>query len=226
MDQLSSLAPSQAPKVLVTGPTSALQDRPGEPVIEETGLVCENLHSVRFGIRDELDIEFMRVFRKFALGMGRRGFSLRLRPHPAGQYSARSNALLPRNVELENAPLYRVDLRKFAYGVSPPSSVLIDLLLADVPTAVWRDERKSIDVTNYAGLPMVSSAVQMMQFARHAQRHRNRLLDEQRKWLGQQGMPLDPKDVYRRYAAIFDAAERMVAQTAGVGSRQSIAAPG
>lgn len=226
LDQLVSLAPSQAPKVLVTGPTSVLQVRREPAEAEEAGLVCENLHSVRFGIRDELDIEFMRTFRKFALALGRRGSSLRLRPHPAGQYSARSKTLLPRNVKLENPPLYRVDLRKFAYGISPPSSVLIDLLLADVPTAVWQDERGLIDVGNYAGLPTVSSASEMMQFARQAQRHPNRLLAEQRAWLGRQGMPLDPQDVYRRYSALFEAADRMHAQVADAGPQGRAAAAG
>lgn len=217
MDRLTSLASSQAPKVVVTGPTSVLQVRPGEiPAVEAPGLVCENLHSVRFGAGNALDLEFLRTFRKFATGMARRRATVRLRPHPAGQYSRRSNVLMPRNVTFENAPLYRVDLRKFSFGISPPSSVIIDLLLANVPTAVWVDEKRSIDASNYEGLPTVSSANEMIEFALDAQRHRAAFVDEQRNWLERQGMPLDPSDVYGRFAAFFESAERMPAQKAGL----------
>ena len=213
LPQLSALARSQAPKVVVTGPPSVLQAHaPADETAGNEGLVCENLHSVRFGMHDRLEGEFLSTFRKFAWSMGGRRGSLRLRPHPAGQYSARLRKPFPRNVALENAPIYRIDLSRFAYGISPPSSVLIDLLLADVPTAVWQDSAQSIDISNFAGLPIVSSAEQMARFAKNVRRRRDQAVSEQRKWLEAQGMPLDPVDVYRRFARLFEAAERMAVQ--------------
>lgn len=215
-DRLTALAPSQASKVIVTGPTSILQMATGAvPAGPRPGLVCENLHSIRFGSEGKLEQEFLGTFRKFALAMYRQGQSVRLRPHPGGQYSAKSGAVLPINVQLENAPLYRLDLRQFAYGISPPSSVLIDMLLADIPTAVWRDKRGHIDVANYEGLMTVTSADELVGFAQDAQRHRERLLKRQRAWLESQGMPTVPADVYDRYAQLFESAERMTVRPPG-----------
>lgn len=214
--QLTSLATSQAPKVVVTGPTSVLQMATGQVGQGSgAGLVCENLHSVRFGTDDKLESEFLRTFRKFAGAMNRQGRRVRLRPHPGGQHSARANAVLPRNVQLENAPLYRLDLREFSYGISPPSSVLIDMLLADIPTAVWRDRRGFIDVSNYDGLISVSSADELVSFAQEAERNRDQLVMRQRRWLERQGMPLEPADVYARFAKLFEAAERMEVRPPG-----------
>lgn len=216
IDQLTSLAPSQAPKVFVTGPTSVLQMAAGETGPGNgAGVVCENLHSVRFETADKLESEFLRTFRKFAGAMNRQGRRVRLRPHPGGQYSAKADAVLPRNVQLENAPLYRLDLRQFSYGISPPSSVLIDMLLAEIPTAVWRDRRGFIDVRNYDGLTTVSSADELVRFAQEAEQGRDRLLTRQRRWLERQGMPLEPADVYARFAKLFEAAERMAVQRPG-----------
>jgi hypothetical protein len=207
LPKLTAMAASQAPKVLVTGPTAALQAYPGEfPKAGPLGLVCENLHSVRFGMQDKLEGEFLKSFRRFALDMGGRGAAVRLRPHPAGQYSAKAKALLPRNIHLENAPMYRIDLRRFAYGISPPSSVVIDLLLARTPVAIWQDKGRLIDSSNFDGLPKVSTAEEMIAFATAAVRNRARLAADQRKWLESQGMPLDPLDVYDRYAKLFEAA--------------------
>jgi len=209
-DQLTALAPSQLPKVVVTGPTSVLQMANGErPSAGGPGLVCENLHSVRFEAADKLEQEFLLAFRYFAAAMHRQGQDVLLRPHPGGQYSAKANAVLSPNVELENAPLYRLDLRQFSYGISPPSSVLIDMLMADIPTAVWRDRRGRIDLRNYEGLVTVSTADELISFAQDAQRHRERLVKDQRRWLERQGMPLEPADVYGRFAKLFESAERM-----------------
>jgi hypothetical protein len=84
--QLTSLAPSQAPKVLVTGPTAALQVLPPpRPWPHLQGLVCENLHSVRFRSHDKLEDEFLKTFRQFASALPRKSGAIRLRPHPAGQ---------------------------------------------------------------------------------------------------------------------------------------------
>jgi hypothetical protein len=216
LDHMTAMAPSQAPKVIVTGPTSVLQMATGEFVRgSRLGLVCENLHSVRFQKADKLQSEFLRTFSKFAGALHRQGGRIRLRPHPGGQFSTNSGAVLPRNVELENAPLYRLDLRQFCYGISPPSSVLIDMLLADIPTAVWQDWRGLIDTKNYDGLITVSSADQLLSFAEEAERNPAQMVMRQREWLERQGMPLEPDDVYARFAQLFEAAERMEVRLPG-----------
>jgi hypothetical protein len=221
-DRLTALAPSQAPKVVVTGPTSVLQMATGAASSGScTGLVCENLHSVRFEAADKLEKEFLQTFRKFAVAMYRQRRNVRLRPHPGGQYSAKLNYVLPYDVQLENAPLYRVDLRQFTYGISPPSSVLIDMLLADIPTAVWRDSGGRIGAGNYEGLTTVSSAGEMIKFALDAERNRDRHVMRQKRWLEQQGMPLEPADVYSRFAQLFEAAERAEVRLPGSRAERS-----
>jgi hypothetical protein len=210
IDHLASLSSSQAPKVLVCGPTSLLQSPVGDPPAgERSGLVCENLHSVRFESTDKLEAEFLKTFRKFAGAMNRQGRKVRLRPHPGGRHSAKSQGLLPKNVEIEDSPMYRLDLRQFAYGVSPPSSVLIDMLLANIPTAVWRDWRGRIDLTNYEGLTVVSSSDELIRFVQAAEQSRDRIVLDQRRWLDRQGIPLEPTNVHERYSELFEAALRM-----------------
>ncbi|QIK78087.1 hypothetical protein G7077_03325 [Sphingomonas piscis] len=208
LEQLTSLAPSQAPKVVVTGPTSVLQV--GKRLAIESnkaGMVFENLHSVRFDGSSKLRQEFLTAFRKAAGGLHKKGIATRLRPHPGGRFSTRGDHGVPPFVELEEAPLYRLGLGDFAFGISPPSSVIIDMLLADLPTAVWQDPDGQVDLGHYAGLAKVSSAEDMIGFAEAALLNREAILAAQRIWIEQQGMPLEPLDVYRRFAALFDAFE-------------------
>lgn len=209
LPQLTSLAPSQAPKVIVTGPTAALQVLPPErPWPDLQGLVCENLHSIRFHAHEKLEEEFLKTFRTFASALPRKRGAIRLRPHPAGQYSLKAGKPLPRNVAVVNAPLYRMDLRQFSYGISPPSSVVIDMLLAGIPTAVWQDAGRRIDVSNFEGLPILASSAEMVDFVKTAQDSRSELLSRQTAWLARQGMPIEGPVVYRQFARLFESVQR------------------
>lgn len=210
-DKLTSMLPSQLPKVHVTGPTSILQSPSGgvEQSANREGLVCENLHSVRFKASSDSKKEFLRTFTEFAAVLARSDRQVVLRAHPGGQYALRNRLALPPNVRVENAPLYRVDLRQFAYGISAPSSVLIDMLLAGIPTAVWRDRRGLMDADNYSGLLQVSTAREWTDFALTAMQERETILERQREFLERTGMPLEPRDVFYRYAELFAAARRM-----------------
>ena len=110
--------------------------------------------------------EFVRVFSEFcALAAPE---TVVLRPHPGGQYVLKHEVAVPANVRINNAPMYRVDLRRLAYGISAPSSVLVDMMLADIPTAVWRDRAGEVDADNYAGLASVSTPREWLEFAREA----------------------------------------------------------
>lgn len=224
-DQLPSLAPSQRPKVLVTGPTSVLQMPAGsvQRGAGAPGIVCENLHSVRFNNAAKIKTEFVETFAAFARTMAKQKRRVALRPHVGGQYFLKTQVPLPPNVEIENAPLYRLDLRQFSYGISAPSSVLIDMLLAQIPTAVWRDRAGDIDAGSYEGLASVSSAREWAQFARAAEDDRDSIVAAQRRFLERQEMPLDPRDVFSRFAQLFEAAERIEVRPAGsVAERERI----
>ena len=213
IEQLTSLAPSQRAKVVVTGPTSVLQ-LPSEPFERETGapgLVCENLHSVRLSGADHVKGEFVAAFDAFAELMANRGRDIALRPHPGGQYALKHGLSLPKNVKARNDPGYRLDLRQFAYGISPPSSVLFDMLLAQIPTAVWCDSHRSIDASAYDGLPKISGADEWLDFATAAERDPQPFLLDQKLFLQRQHMPLEPQDVFGRFAELFHSAKRRTA---------------
>lgn len=214
-----SLAPSQQPKVEVTGPTAVLQrfDGPREQDLLGPGLVCENLHSVRLKSTPGMTDTFLDNFEEFCRLMDDDGERVVLRPHPGGQYVLKHKVELPANVEVNNAPMYRLDLRRFTYGISAPSSVLIDLLLADVPTAIWRDREGIIDTSNYEGLPTVSSPQEWRDFVRAARANPGASVRRQRHFLAEQQIPLQPADVYARYAKIFQAAERLEVRGGTVG---------
>lgn len=206
-----SLAWSQYPKIAVTGSTALLQrfDTPIERDPSWPGIVCENLHSVRLKSAAGLTGTFLAQFETFCRLMDQDGEPVVLRPHPGGQYVLKNKLELPPNVEVNNAPIYRVDLRRFSYGISAPSSVLIDLLLADIPTAIWRDREGNIDTSNYPGLTTVSSPEECRDFARAARADPARFVRLQREFLAGQLMPLEPADVFARYARIFETADRI-----------------
>jgi hypothetical protein len=210
VDDPTAMPRSQRPKVVVTGPPAVLQlpVAVNERGAAAPGLVCENLHSVRFKGSSKSRSEFVVRFGEFAQQMKERGRQVTLRAHPGGQYSIRNKIELPSNVTMDNAPLYRVDLRQFAYGVSAPSSVLVDMLLAGIPTAVWQDQSKAMDTTNYSGLPQVSSTREWVDFAREAENDPGPLIAAQSRFLNSSGMPLDPRDVFHRFAGLFTAVLR------------------
>jgi hypothetical protein len=216
-DELKSLARSQSAKIVVTGPSTVLQlpsgkfeKRPCAP-----GIVCENLHSVRFNDTGRAKSEFIRAFSQFAHRLSEEGLSAALRPHPGGQYFLRSSANLPSNVSIENSPAYRLDFRQFSYGISAPSSVLIEMLLAGIPTAVWRDRHGEIDTDAYEGLATVSSPDEWLDFARAANNDPDAFLAKQQRFLANSKIPLDPVDVFGRFARLFQAAKRMDVRPAG-----------
>jgi hypothetical protein len=207
---LPSLASSQRGKVIVTGPTSVLQMHGGEVSreVNAPGLVCENLHSVRMGGAGHVRQEFVEAFQQFARTMADRRTEVAVRPHPGGQYALKHKLPLPQNVQIRNEPLYRLDLREFSYGISAPSSVLFDMVLAGLPTAVWHDSTDDIDASAYDGLPTVSSADEWLEFAATAQRDPNAFQRRQAAFLEKQEIPLQPQEVFSRYAKLFQSVDR------------------
>ncbi len=208
---LTALANSQLGKVLVTGPTAALQQPTSSGLREKPtrGIVCENLHSVRLNGAGDFKTEFVAAFADFCRLLELERCNVTLRPHPGGQYVLKNKVPLPRNAEVNNAPMYRLDLSQFAYGISAPSSVLIDMLLAGIPTAVWLDAKGGMDGANYEGLTTVSSPREWLDFSRAAISDPTPFLDLQQAFLDRQAMPLEPTDVFARYAELFESLQRV-----------------
>lgn len=210
-EHLTAMAPSQRAKLLVTGPTAVLQ-LPTGPFSKKAGgqgIVCENLHSVRLNGAGDFKTEFVDAFAEFCRLLEKEGRSVALRPHPGGQYVLKNKVPLPRNAEINNAPMYRIDLRQYAYGISAPSSVLIDMLLAGIPTAVWQDRKGGMDAGSYEGLTTVSSPADWLEFSRAAVADPSPFLERQQAFLERQAMPLDSADVFSRYAQLFDTARNV-----------------
>lgn len=224
-EHLTAISASQRSKLLVTGPTAILQQPagPAQKNADAPGIVCENLHSVRLNGAGDFKVEFVDAFAEFCRLLDEDDREVVLRPHPGGQYVLKNKVALPRNANINNAPMYRVDLRQFAYGISAPSSVLVDMLMAGIPTAVWRDRAGGMDAGNYDGLTVVSSPRDWLEFSRAAKADPQPFLDAQQHFLGAQAMPLDPADVFSRYAEIFKAARRWeVRPTAAAPERERI----
>ena len=214
VEGLASMAPSQWSKLCVTGPTAVLQQPGGEVVRapDAPGIVCENLHSVRLNIAGDFRSQFVDAFGEFCGLLRQERRNVVLRPHPGGQYILKNKVVLPPNARLNNAPMYKLDLRKFSYGISAPSSVLIDMLLADIPTAVWRDREGEMDAGSYSGLTVVSNPAEWLEFSRAAAADPQPFVDVQRRFLADQRMPLDPREVFMNFAEIFRAARKIPAR--------------
>lgn len=206
---LSTMPASQRSKLYVTGPSTVLQRsvvKAGRKTLGG-GLVCENLHSVRLKASGNHGASFMDVFFQFCDDFGAFGLPLTLRPHPGGQYVLKSNVKLPDNVEINNLPIYKANLSSYQFGISAPSTVILDMLLAGIPTAVWHDGDEVMDYGNYRGLVDISNLQDWLAFARDAVLRRDAILARQQAFLKQLAMPLDPQNVYRRFARLLNAPE-------------------
>jgi len=201
---LTSMLPSQRPKLYVTGPSTILQMRgTTAEVAAKTGLVCENMHSVRLNATGNHKAEFITVFNEFCKAEEDRGRQVTLRPHPGGQFVLKNKLALLPNVSLNNHPVYKVNLKNYCWGISAPSSVLIDMVLAGIPVAVWRDQTGVMDADNYAGLTEVSTGSDWIDFSREAELHPARYLDKQKAFLESRLMLTNPADIYDRFARLF-----------------------
>ena len=143
-------------------PNSDVEDRS----VPQMGIVCENLHSVRFRENSNVNL-FMQQFFDLAEYLDTKGQQIALRPHPGGQYSIKSKASLPKNVVLVNQPSYKVNWQFYSFGISAPSSVLFDLMVNKVPVMVWQDQQQTIDISQHAFLPVAQNANDMISFAEH-----------------------------------------------------------
>ena len=205
LSRLTSMAESQKSKLLVTGPTAAIQ-QPTKTKKKPYGLICENLHSVRLSASGDLKMSFMDMFARFSLQLRKNRMKVALRPHPGGQYVIKNNIKMEPNVELNNVPMYKVDLSQYAYGVSAPSSVIIDMVLAGIPVAVWRDDNGVMDTDNYYELTQVSNAENLMEFTQDATLNPEKYIERQRIFLNSSRLKTQPQWVYKQYRSLIESA--------------------
>lgn len=206
-DRLSSIAPSQRHKLYVAGPTAVLQtpakgkslDRSG------TGIICENMHSPRLNVAGDFKTDFLDIFSDFCNALQEEGRKVVLRPHPGGQYTLKNKVSLEKNVEINNAPIYKVDLSQYAYGISAPSSILIDMVMAGIPTAVWQDGGNVMDLGNYEGLTRISSLQDWLDFSHQAVSNPEQFIEAQQKFIARQELVTSAEVVYHRYATLLAA---------------------
>ena len=84
-DGMASMAPSEKPKLIVTGPGLVLQSPDVQRSPAAEGLICENLHSVRLSASGDFKTSFMDVFFDFCEAVGsRRKEGWRFAHIPAG----------------------------------------------------------------------------------------------------------------------------------------------
>lgn len=202
-EALTSLIASERSKLHVTGPPTLLQ-RPGSrPSDRQDGLICENMHSVRLNASGDHRASFMEMFFAFSREIARRGETLTLRPHPGGQYVLKNDVPLPPNVRLNNEPIYDVNLKAYRFGISAPSTIVLDMVLAGIPVGVWRDSAGIMDSSVYSGLTEISTLNDWLAFERDARIRPEMILDRQRSYLARLGMTLDAAEVYRRFARLI-----------------------
>lgn len=209
--RLSSITASERAKLYVAGPPAMIEMRPRtrrsamtdgfDPDAYE-GMVCENLHSVRFKSATTRS-GFLEEFTQFERRVKALGTRVHLRSHPAGQFTEKNAIALEACTVRSTQPLYQIDLTRFAYAISAPSSILFDFMLAGVPVAVWHDGDNAIDLRNFASFARVSTAENWWRFAVAASADPGRFVSRQDRFI--RGL-LIPDDVHQRYAALLSAA--------------------
>lgn len=210
--QQRSLSASERAKYYLSGPTSRIPVAGGDAGLTPAGaeaLICENLHSVRFAADGGSRDAFMEAFNAFTLAMDSAGKTVALRPHPGGKRTF-DTAGGASNIVMTDQPIYRLDLAGFRYAVSPPSSVLIDLVLAGVPTAVWQDPDGDIEIGNYEGLARVSLPGEFLDFRRVALADPAALRERQNAFLSGTGMLTCPEAVRERFLRLLNAGSGVV----------------
>jgi hypothetical protein len=204
LKSLTSMIASERAKLYVTGPPTLLQCQSPRPGVSRSGgLICENMHSVRLRASGDHKASFMETFFAFCAKLETRGEKVVLRPHPGGQYVLKNKVALPGNVSVDSRPLFDVELSGFAYGISAPSTIVLDMVLAGIPVGLWRDSAGIMDAGNYDGLTEISTLDDWLAFERDVQLRPAMILDRQAAFLDRLKMPLDPAEVYRRFARLI-----------------------
>lgn len=201
--RLASVSAAEMTKVYVAGPPILIEPlkRASGRQVGRPGLICENLHSVRF-FNGRMREDFLDTFAEFSARLSLVGQSLVLRPHPAGRFTDRGGISLPDNVEVSRDPLYKLDLASFSYVVSAPSTILMDFALAGIPAAVWVGSEGAVDSSNFDGLAQVASVDDLWRFHWAAQWEPEALVEQQDRYIAGLSIPAKVADRYRQLLAL------------------------
>jgi hypothetical protein len=145
----------------------------------------------------------MDIFFAFCGRMASRGEQVTLRPHPGGQYVLKNKVELPDNVQLNMLPLYAFDMKNYRFGISAPSTIVFDMVLAGIPVAVWRDPGGIMDASNYEGLTEISTLDDWLAFERDVRLRPDMIMDRQHEFVRRLAMPSDLAVVYGRFARLI-----------------------
>ena len=104
---------------------------------------------------------------------------------------------------LASTPTRHAQESAFDFGISPPSSIVIDMVLAGIPVAVWQDRSSLVDTGNFSGLTFVVETEDWLAFRRDARLRRPSLLARQRRFLTGIKMLVDPVEVRQRYLRLI-----------------------
>lgn len=201
--RMNAVAAGERSKIYVAGPQTMIDPprRTEGRTTDLPGLICENLHSVRF--KDgEARQDFLSAFSGFAGRAEMVGQSIALRAHPAGRFTQRKGIHVPPNVTFSEAPLYDTDLREFAYAISAPSTILFDFALAGVPVATWIDPQGAIDASNFAGFAQVASVDDWWRFNFAARWDPATFIEKQDTFIAGLGIPADVRARYEQLLAL------------------------
>ena len=169
------LMPDSRNRYYFTGPTIFIEETSkrdlskkfkNKNIAQDTGIICENIHSVRFA-EEGSENRFVHDFFELSNFLKNKNMNLTLRPHPGGylKKSITKTHKLPKNVSLEVRPSYQVDWSAYAYGISAPSSVLFDMFFSGIPVALWSDLNSNVDTSLLSSFYMPKSLNALCQFA-------------------------------------------------------------
>lgn len=201
--RMDAVAPAERSKLFVAGPQILIDPpaRAKRSPADLPGMICENLHSVRFkdgGVRED----FLSAFTSFAERAGMADQSVALRAHPAGRFTQRKAVPIPANVSLSTAPLYDTDLTHFAYAVSAPSTILFDFAIAGVPVATWVDPDGGIDASNFGGFAQVATVGDWWRFNFAARWTPEVFVERQDAFIASLGIPDNVKERYAQLLSL------------------------
>ncbi len=161
-------------RYLATGPSSSINSTSKRKLLPisnikippiGTGIICENIHSVRFS-NSSSSRQFIDIFYDLAKLLEKQDKYLALRPHPGGQFkkTISTNKNLPKNVIIDNNLSFNVEWSSYEFGLSSPSSVLFDMFFSNIPVCLWIDSEDSVDSSLLNSFPKLTSIEQIYTF--------------------------------------------------------------
>jgi hypothetical protein len=203
-DRLTALHRAERDKLMVTGPTTWIEPKPPSRQEWAGGLIAENLQSPRLLLPEPFDARFAMTFADFFELQAIADRKVTLRPHPTGMGLCRTFPHLVTTIEIDSGSADT--LGRFRWAITPPSSVVFDLIRAGVPVAVWNGESAAFDTRHYQGLMQVGNATEWTAFADAASGDgRRAILARQEAFVERLAIPKDSAEVSAAFTRLISA---------------------